>query len=203
MKIVSAFILLLASACSLRAQTGSPVDVSGYPSTINQAIKFFDYDASSNLTYICYARPLAPNPTNPGYNFSLTVTGGTLTSIVVATNVGTVTTVNAHGLFVGNKIVVSGSATTALNGTYYVQTVPSTTTFTITTSGVSNATYTDMTVSGSTPLQTGAIWSIQKLTYNSSNEVISSQWANGTPGTYNSVCANRAQTTGATAIYYQ
>jgi len=73
----------------------------------------------------------------------------TLTSIVVSTNVGTVTTSTAHNLVVGNPFVVSGATVdTDLNGDYVVVTIPSATTFTITTVSVSDATYNEATLQG-------------------------------------------------------
>lgn len=201
-KLITLF--LLVAVCAL-AQSGAPVDVNGFPTSISQPTKVLAYDGSGNLIFICYARSAAPNTQNPGYNFSLSVTGTGLTSIVVLTNVGTVTTAAAHGLQIGNKVTVSGSTTSALNSVYFVQTVPSTTTFTITTAGVANATYNNgaMTLSGQAPLLTGGIWSVERLTYNGSNQLVAVQWANGAPGAYNNVCANRSVTTGATAIFYQ
>lgn len=203
-KLITLMLLALMSL-AVSAQTGAPVDVNGYPTSVSQPTKVFYYDASSNLIFACIARSAAPNTQNPGYNFSLSVTGTGLTSIVAATNVGTVTTAAAHGLLLGNKVTVAGSTTSALNAVYYVQTVPSTTTFTITTAGVADATYNNgpLTISGQTPLLTGGIWSIEKLTYNGSNQLVAIQWANGNPGNYSSICANRAVTTGSTKITYQ
>lgn len=201
MKKIISLALLLGSV--IFAQTGAPVDVNGFPTTVSQPTRFLDYDGSSNLIYVCYAQSKANNPTNPGYNFTVSFTLGSLTSVVVSANTGTVTVPAPHGLQLGQKVVFTGSTTSALNGTYYIQSVPSSTTYTVTTSGVSNATYTDPVISGSVPLLTGAIWSIQKILYNTSNLAIAVQWANGNPGTYTNICANRAQTTGATAIYYQ
>jgi hypothetical protein len=80
--------------------------------------------------------------------------GGTLTSIVVSSNVGTVTTTVAHGLVPGNNVRVMSSSTSALNsGSYTVATVPTSTTFTIATANVANATYNNagMLVAYTTP----------------------------------------------------
>ena len=173
-------------------QQGTPVTVTAYPRDSPTTVFF--YDGSGNTIAICYAKGSAPNGISAGYNFSLSVTGGGLTSIVVATNVGTVTTAAAHGLQVNEKVTVAGSTTSALNATYIIQTVPSPTTFTITTSGVGNATYNNgpLTISGQAPLTTAPIWSIQKLNYNGSSQLISTQWVNGNTGNYSSVCANYA-----------
>jgi hypothetical protein len=160
----------------------------------------------ANLTHICYAKGIAPNAASTNYNFSLSVTGGGLTSIAVASNVGTVTTVAAHGLLPGNLVTVSGGTVdTDINSTYYVQSVPSTTTFTITTSLVSDGTYNNgaLTVSGSAPLLTKPIWSIQHLNYDGSNNLTSVQWAGGNAGGYTNICANAAVTTGVTKVTYK
>jgi hypothetical protein len=163
--------------------------LNGYPQS--QPTRFLDYDANGNLAYICYT---TPSGIAAYYNYSRSVMGGTLTSIVVATNVGTVTTVGAHGLMVGQGVTVSGATLGALNATYIIATVPSTTTFTITTTGVADGTYNNvaLTISGSAPLLTSPIWSINKLTYSAGNSLIGSQWALGAAGNYTSICANRA-----------
>jgi hypothetical protein len=81
----------------------------------------------------------------------------TLTNIAVAgtpTNIATATTASAHGLYVGQRIQVSGSATAALNGYYTIATVPAPATFTFATVGVPTATYADATLSvNTTPYQ--------------------------------------------------
>ena len=55
---------------------------------------------------------------------------GSITSIVSASDVATVTTGSAHGLKVGQYVNVTGSTTNYVNGVYKVASVPSTTTFT-------------------------------------------------------------------------
>ena len=69
---------------------------------------------------------------------------GTLVSVVVAANVGTLTFSAAHGKAVGDKITISGATVdTDLNAAYVVASVPTTTTLTVATSNVTAATYTD------------------------------------------------------------
>ena len=176
----------------LAQQQGTPVTVTPYPR--DSPTEVFNYDGSGNLIAICYTKGAAPNGTTSNYNFSYTIAASTLTSIAVSSNVGTVTTPSAHGLLVNEKVIVTGSATTALNGTYVIQTVPSPTTFTITTSGVGNATYTDtnLKVAGQAPLTTAPIWSVQRNNYNGSSQLTSTQCANGNTGADVSVCANYA-----------
>lgn len=55
----------------------------------------------------------------------------TVTNKVLTTNVATITTSAAHGLFVGDTVKITGVDST-FNGTWAVATVPSTTTFTYT-----------------------------------------------------------------------
>lgn len=138
----------------------------------------------SNLIYQCRTKS-----TQRAFDY---VAASKFTNVVVAANVGTVTTSANHGLQVGNTITLTGSATAALNGAYIIQTVPSATTFTITTSGVSNGTYTDLTALTTTAARSNAnIWSIEKFTYDGSGNTTAAQWANGNTGQSNS-CDARA-----------
>ena len=188
----------------LAQQSGTPVQVVEYPRD-SPTLKNI-YDGSGNLIYVCYTKAQAPNANNQNYNFSLSVSGGTLTSVVVATNVGTVTTVAAHGLMVGELVTISGATgDTDLNTTYIVATVPSSTTFTVTTSSVSDGTYNNsgLTLSGNAPLTTKGIWSIMKLNYDASSNMINRLWAGGNANAYSYVCDNSAVTTGANRIAYK
>lgn len=63
---------------------------------------------------------------NNPFSAALTVSNKALTS-----NVATITTSAAHGLFVGDTVKITGVDTT-FNGTWTIATVPSTTTFTFT-----------------------------------------------------------------------
>lgn len=185
-------LILFATAVALFSQTtGQPVGIVQFPT--QTPTRFLDYNGGSNLTYLCLAPSTDPSGSGKNYAYSLSVTGGTLTSIVVLTNVGTVTTVSAHGLQTGQTTTVSGSTTSALNASYVI-TVTSTTAFTITTSGVGNATYNNgpLTVSGNAPLLTSPIWSIQHFIYDGSNNLIGTQCANGACNQLTNICANRA-----------
>lgn len=53
-----------------------------------------------------------------------------VTSLVVASNICTVTTAVAHGLSVDQRMTIAGAATTSLNGDKTITAVPTTTTFT-------------------------------------------------------------------------
>jgi hypothetical protein len=188
---------------------GATVAISkGTPDAAYTALYFY---SGSNLTYICKTPAFRQQPTFTWA--TVPTTGqGTLTNIVVLTNTGTVTTAAAHGLTIGNRVTIAGATVdTDLNGTYYVQTVPSSTTFTITTASVANATYTDatMTLSTTAPRTTAAIWNIERFGYDGSSNLITDQFSvtNTTGGiavtTFGFICDNRATTTGSTKITYQ
>jgi len=77
-----------------------------------------------------------------GYIADRTAVSGTISAATIAGLYTTGTT--AHGLNVGDLVTITGvtsatGTTTALSGTFVVQTVPSTTTFTVTTSGATGA----------------------------------------------------------------
>lgn len=145
------------------------------------------YNASSQIQYVCYSPALAPTTT-----YAIGATPG-LTSIVVATNVGTVNLPATAQWWVGQRITVAGSTTSALNGTYVLSAVVGTTA-TITTSGVSDATYNNaaMTISTTAPVLDSPRWSIQVMTYASSN-LATSYWASSASTGVNSqlACSNR------------
>lgn len=138
------------------------------------------YTTSGSPQYLCRAFSLQQL-----YTWAVTPSlgQGTLTSIVVSSNVGTVTTVANHGLQVNDVVSVTASGTTALNGIYVIQTVPSATTFTITTSGVSNGTYnaTGMLMTTTAPRSNANVWSIEQFTYGTTGGAtgnpIADQWA--------------------------
>lgn len=187
-------IIALALTCAFIAFGQSPVGteviVSSGPERTQWTSLFFR-DGSNNLEYICIARSQQDT-------YTWTVAGSTLTSIVDATNTATVTTASEHGLAVGNLVTIAGASDADLNGTYYIQTVPSTTTFTITTASVTDATYTTgLSMTTRAPRNTAAIWTIQKLSYTTT---YIDRVQNSAP---NQICANRAVTTGTTKITYQ
>lgn len=172
MRTVILLLVLLVVGSGLGWGQGAVNQVSAPPpdNYVNQLY----YDGSNNLTYVCRAAAIQPLTT--WYKSSTT-----LTSIVVLTNVGTINFSSTSYLWVGAQITVAGSTTSALNGTYKVTAV-SGSTATITTSGVSNATYNNaaLTVSTRAPLLNSAVWAIQALTYDGSNLLTGVYWA-GTP----------------------
>ncbi len=168
------------------AQEGNPVNVSiSNPLTAYTNLFFY---SGSDLQYSCRAKSLQATHT-----FSRTAsTPYVLTSIVVLTNVGTVTTVSDNGLKVNDKIVIAGATVdTDLNGTYAIATITSSKIFTIATVAVANATYTESTLGFSTtaPLTTLPIWGIQKFTV-ATSLITQTQWAAGS--TTSQICDNRA-----------
>ncbi len=129
------------------------------------------YDGT-NPQYIGWARSCQLAPT-------VVVAAVGFTNIVVLTNVGTVNW-TAHGLAVGNRIVISGATVDAqLNGEYVIATA-ATDSFTITTASVADATYTDATLTITTyaPRTGDSIWAIQKNVYSGDN-VVAIEWAEG------------------------
>ncbi len=161
----------------------------------NTTILPFDY-ATGGPQFFCYTTPHGPwNNGSVPATFTWTKAATTLTNIVVLTNTATATTSAAHGLAIGNRVTVAGVLVDPdLNGSYVILTVPTSTTFTFTTASVSNATYVDatMTLSSTAPRTTVAIWSIEALTYDSSNNLSAVLWAGGNKRTYTNICANRA-----------
>ncbi len=182
-------LLIAATVASLVAQEGTPVNMSISAPLVGYTNLFFY--SGSDLQYACRAK--SQQPTATFATAATTPTPYVLTSIVVLTNVGTVTTVSDNGLKVNDKIVISGATVdTDLNGTYKIATVTNSKVFTIATVSVANATYTDVTLQIATtaPRTTMPIWSIQKFT-SVTSQITASQWAIGTSGT-TQICDNRA-----------
>lgn len=147
-------------------------------------VSFYYYDGSSNLQYVCQAASHQATTT-----FRVPAT---LTNIVVSSNTGTITFASTSYLWPGAWITISGSATSALNGTYKILTVSSATA-TITTSGVSDATYTDMSIATNSPLLNASVWALHVYTYTGTT-LLSDYWA-GLPSLTvpNQIaCSNRA-----------
>lgn len=116
--------------------------------------------SGANLAYTCEAPSV-----QPAYYWSRN--NSTLTSIADSSNTSTLTFSAAHGLAKNNKVTISGATiATALNGDYIIQTVGSSTTATVTTSGVADATYTEssLRVSTTAPRTTAAIWKVTAFT---------------------------------------
>jgi hypothetical protein len=171
-------LLFLALTISAFGQVDGPiVSPSGGPPPIGYTSLSF-YDASSRLEYVCYARSMQPSAAI------------TVTNVVDAADVGTVTA-TAHGLLVGAQVIISGSATAALNGTFRVLTTADANTFTIATSGLADDTYTDTTITTTAPRSTQAQWVVQRITYNADSLLYSTSWSRGLTS-LGSVCSDRA-----------
>lgn len=195
MRLLRTTLLAVCVVASALAQSPSVLSKDNSPTAAVTTLTFLD--GSNNPQYICKAYSSQPEK----YVWAVTPLSnqGTLTSIVVATNGGTVTVTSNHGLAAGNLVVVSGSTTAALNKAYMIQTVGSATTFTITTSGVSDGTYNtaNLAIGTNAPRTAAPVWSIERWSY-TSNVPTSDQWAaavsTGGGGTTAKafICDNRA-----------
>lgn len=108
------------------------------PPTVNVTVPFstgVNEIAPGTITSAAFASTIRPVDL-------VTTAGISVTSIVVATNVGTVTTSSAHGLSTGRQVAIYGGTGTSskVNGLYTI-TVTGGSTFTVTTAGVLNGTY--------------------------------------------------------------
>lgn len=185
-RFIQLYAVLCAAAIPLLAQ-GSAVNLTLGPPP-SAWLTLFYRDGSGNTQYICYSPALAPTTT---YAIGSTPA---LTSVVVATNVGTINFGATAQLWVGQTVTIAGSTTSALNGTYRLNTV-SGSTATIATSGVADATYNNaaMTVSTNGPLLDALRWSIQVFTYTSTS--VNATYFAGAPSVgipQNLACSNRA-----------
>jgi hypothetical protein len=81
------------------------------------------------------------------YSAAISLAQATISNIALTDNVATITTSAAHNFLVGDRITIAGIAApnTALNGTYAIVTVPSSTTFTY---AKTNANITSASASG-------------------------------------------------------
>ncbi len=182
--------ILSLSIAGLFAQTSPEYTQSVAPPTTPYTSVFYR-DGSNNVEYICKA--LSNQPTYVWY-----ATNGTpvLTSILDAADTATITTATAHGLLVGNRVQIFGvTSDVNLNGSYVIDSVPSDSTFTITTVGVGDGLYngtTDpgMKMSTSSPRTTASVWSIQRNFY-TTTYIDRTAWAEGTTATTNA-CSSRA-----------
>ena len=137
-----------------------------------------EYDASGNIEYYGKARAFghASGDSATTDTFTWRRSTSTITNIVDAANVATVTLSAAHGLQPGCAITVAGATVdTDLNGTYIVVTAdPAATTLTFASASVTDATYTDatMTITTACARTTQPIWDIVKYFYDGSNRLI-------------------------------
>jgi len=157
---------------------------------------FIEYDAASNPVYIC--RALANQPTT-----QFSVQYGNLNTIQVSGTTATINFTTPHGFQLGYKLVISGSATTTLNGIYRVVAAdPAATYLTVTVAGVPPGSYNDATVATDTALLTRPVWAINLLNWVGGNNV-SAPWTNGSRESYNQICANRAVVNGPNVVTFK
>lgn len=178
---------------SARDFDGTPVRLSDSPNDRNYVIKY-SYDGSGRIEYIGRAARNQPE-------YSWTVSSGRLVSIVVVSNTATITTASAHGLTNANKVTISGvTGDTDINKTYYVQTTPTDTTFTVTVASVTAATYNNSAAAVRTTAARvyADCWFIEKFLYDGSGNLTDRQTSD-----FNQIWADRAVTTGDTKVTYQ
>jgi hypothetical protein len=133
-------------------------------------------DGSNNTEYSCLGLTIQQattifHRTTASSSAPIGGTAANLTNIVVAANVATVTTSAAHGLRVAQYVNVGGATVDAdLNNTsspgYKILTITATT-FTFTSVGVSDATYTEATLNVYTnwSRSSQSVWAIQRMFY--------------------------------------
>lgn len=165
-------LLALALPCVYAQNSDPAVSISGGPPAKGWTA-LYNYTAiggADYVEYICLARSTQKNIT------------ASVTQIVDAANTATVTTASAHGLAINNRVAIAGvTGDTDLNATYLILTVPSSTTFTVTSANVTDATYATagITISSYAPRSYDAIWAIKKFTYGGTGgtSLLAIQWA--------------------------
>jgi hypothetical protein len=173
MRIALLVLALVLPCANLPGQDNDPaVSLSGGPPVRawTSLYKYTTLSGADYVEYVCYARANQPQIT------------ASITQIVDASNTGTVTVAEDHGLSVNNRVVISGvTGDTDLNGTYIVLTVPSATTFTITTANVTDATYNNagITLASFAPRTNKPVWAIKRYTYGGTGgtNLLATQWA--------------------------
>lgn len=184
--------LLLACVCAFGQQPDGPTQVKSQGPPGELWTTLLAYDGSDNLEYIGVAR----KDSKSDQIFS--INNAKLTNCIDSSNTLTCTTAAAHGINISNRVCFTGAADSDLNACFYVQTVGSTTTFTVTTASVTDTTYSAAGFQFTTraPRTTEAIWTITKLSYSGTNLVRKQQ---SPPG---SIWDNRSTTTGSTKTTY-
>lgn len=186
--------LILISAALLIGQSRAPnTTITQEPAVNPTTVRMF-LNGSSQIEYVCRAPAWSTTS-------SWTVASNTLTSVVSSAGVATVTFPAAHGLYAGASIVISGSSTAAVNGTFKVSATPTAFTLTLLTSSIPDGTYNNaaLTVTTTAPRTNQGVWVINKLEY--SGTALVNFLSSG--GGYNKICDNRASTDPSTAIAYQ
>jgi len=177
--------VLAVSVCAWAQEQGSPVNqVDGPPVTALQAVLGY---SGTNLVYTCYARSVLQNRTSR----SVSISAATNNNPVVFTS-------NTHGFAIGSRpsVTISGGTGnwTAINGTS-VATVVDANSFSIAVDSTSFGALTGtITFTTTAPRLTVAEWSVKKLTYDGSNNLIFVGWQGGTQS-YSQKCSDATGTT--------
>jgi hypothetical protein len=166
-------LLAMALPCAIFGQNSDPaVSISGGPPAKGWTVlyAYTTITSADYVEYICSARSDQPN------------LSASVTQIVDSANTATVTTSAAHGLAVNNRVAIAGvTGDTDLNATYTILTVPSSTTFTVTSANVTDTTYnnTGITASSNAPRSNQPIWAIKRFTYGGTGgtSLLAVQWA--------------------------
>jgi hypothetical protein len=166
-----------------------------------QTVSQFFYDGSGNQRYICTAPANLPYQTSVPVTTSIqppapvSIASGTLTNITVSGGTATVTVSSTSpwnaGTYAEMQIVVSGSATAALNGGYTITSNNTNTTTFVFTTTAGNATYTDanLKISTNNPLLIQAAWQLVVFSFNTSNQTTGAYTANAG---YSFPCSGRS-----------
>jgi len=164
----AALLLLLAASAAQAQQVTALMD--GAP--VNAIVSVLGYDGNGNLKYVCQAQQLSAAGTS-----TWSVSGATLSNVVVSSGTATATFATAPGLYLGALLTVSG--VTALNGSYPVTGVSGATATFATTAA--NGTYNAaaLTITTTNPLLGSAVWAIRELVYNGSGQLVTTYWAGG------------------------
>jgi len=177
-------LLFAATISAAFAQTQSSIIQDQWPAETFLIFR----DGSNNQQYICTALAKQPNYNWRGLSM--------ITSIVDSGTTATITFAAAHGLSADNRIVIAGmtsAGTTALNASFKIA-VTNTTVITITTSGVTDGSYTPLTdpamvISTTAPRTTAAVWQILRQYY-TTTYLDRGSYAEG-DGEPNKICDNR------------
>lgn len=183
------FLLLFLAFAARHANGQTPNVVTSQEPPLNpQTVKMF-YNGSSQVEYLCKANGWKTQT-------QWSISAGTLIQIQVTSGTATITTSANHDVIVGTEVVISGSASSGINGTYVVTSV-GTLTMTLNKS-LPDGTYTDnaLRVTVTQPKTSAAVWTIQKFFYSGTNLIDIKSSKSG------QICDNRAAT-GTLQIAYQ
>ncbi len=186
---ISGQVATITTASAHGLVVGQPVNMTGFtPSQFNGSYAVVSVPTTTTFTVQLPVTNLpANNATVQGsYTYYAgTVTGQTVSSITVAGTTATLTTSSAHGLQVGDSILVSGATgNTSVNGQWTVGAVTSTTVVTYTGSTITTGVVTGGTYIVNSPAVNGQAYYAGNGSASgvivASKHLLSSQWAVGT-----------------------